>query len=122
MAERKYKWAAMNGDFAFDGDAVHFKGSTVAYGDAPGPATGLAICDQSFGGGTISATVTFTNPSKGSSGDLVIYYHTAFREFIAAGVGNDVLYGIKLFDTKKWSLLGSGGDPDRLEVWPGVRP
>jgi len=73
MSEQNYSWAALNGDFAFGSDGIQFKGGTLQYAEEPGPALGTALCNQSFGGGSISAEITFSNPSPRSACDLLLF-------------------------------------------------
>jgi hypothetical protein len=116
MAERNYSWATMTGDFAFAPDTVRFKGTLVKYPptDEPGPALGIAICNQSFGGGSVSAKITFSSPSSRASCLLILYYDPATRAFVGAGIGNEALYGVAGFENR-WIPYVTIGDANRLE-------
>ena len=115
MSEQNYHWVPMVGDFLFDANGARFKGATVKYTDEPGPAIGSAICDQSFGGGAISAEITFSNPSPRSSCGLVPFYNPTNRAFLFAGLSNEALFSVSFFDTR-WTLYSAIGDPNRLEA------
>lgn len=115
MARQKprYNWASLAGSFKFGSDPICFEGGTVKYGDEPGPAVGLAICDQWFGGGSLSADIQFIEPGPRASCQLVLSYNPTTKAFLSAGLGNEALYGIVYFDTR-WNPYGIVGDPNRL--------
>lgn len=109
------RWAAVTGRFTFSPTETVFHGGTVQYGDQEGPAFGMALCDTWFAGGSISADVQFDGVTDRSVCDLVFFHNPATRAFITAGVANEVLYGIKSFDTR-WQPYAAIGEPNRLEA------
>jgi hypothetical protein len=109
------RWAAVTGRFTFDSDEIRFHGGPAQYGDTVGAAFGMALCDTWFGGGSIRADVTFDGVSDRSACDLVIFHNPATKAFITAGLSNEILYGIKSFDTR-WQAYTATGEPNRLEA------
>ncbi len=116
QAKKGYPWATLQGGFDFAEDEMRFKGGPVKYDrEEPGPALGMAICDQVFGGGSISANVTFSDPSfERAACNLVFFYNTATRAFLSAGLSNEALYWISYFDVR-WNTYAAAGDGKRLE-------
>jgi hypothetical protein len=110
----KYNWAALSGSFDFTPEQVKFKGGMIKYGEEPGPGFGLALCDEWFSGGSISADIQFSNPiEERATCQLIIFHNPATRAFLCAGIGNEVLFGIVYFDTK-WTPYGVTGDKNGL--------
>jgi hypothetical protein len=115
VAGANLRWAAISGKFTFGAEEIRFHGGPAQYGDTIGAAFGMALCEQWFGGGSISAEVAFDSVSERSVCDLVLFHNPATRAFIAAGLSNEILYGIKSFDTR-WQPYSVTGEPNRLEV------
>lgn len=109
------RWAAIAGRFDFGPEELRFHGGTAQYGDTVGVAFGMAFCDQWFGGGSIAAEVTFDSVDPKSVCDLVFFYNPATRALISAGLSNEILYGIKSFDTR-WQPYSVTGDTNSLEA------
>jgi hypothetical protein len=59
--------------------------------------------------------VIFDNPVQESVCDLVFFHNPATRAFMTAGISNEVLYGIKSFETR-WQPYAVTGEPNRLEA------
>jgi len=110
----RYNWASLAGSFEFGSDPIRFEGGTIKYGEEPGPALGMAICDQWFGGGSLSADIQFSEPTSRASCQLVLSYNPTTRAFLSAGLGNEALYGIVSWDTTRWNPYSIAGDPNRL--------
>jgi hypothetical protein len=108
-------WAAITGRFTFALPEITFHGGTVSYGDENGPAVGMAISSQWFAGGSLSADVTFDEVGDRTVCDLVFFHNPTTRTFITAGIANEILYGIKSFDTR-WQPYAATGEPNRLEA------
>jgi hypothetical protein len=117
MTKRKsqYSWAPVMGSFDFAADQVTFNGGTVKFGDEPGAAIGTALCDQWFGGGSISADILFEKPGERSSCGLLLIYNPTTRAFLIAGLSNEALYGIWYFDSSRWQPFSAIGDPQSLK-------
>jgi hypothetical protein len=107
-----YNWAAVSGQFDFAADRITFHGQSVKYGEEPGAAVGTAICDQTFAGGTIAATIEFAQLDQRSACDIIMYRDPTTQYFVSAGLARETLFGIRHFDTK-WnphSALGEGAN------------
>jgi hypothetical protein len=115
MAKRKnqHNWAALTGSFDFSPEQIKFKGSTLKIGEEFGAAFGTAICDEWFGGGSISADIQFLNPTERSACQIIIAYNPTTKAFLCAGLGSEILYGIFYFDNK-WTPYGVSGDKNGL--------
>lgn len=107
------RWAALTGRFTFDAEAIRFYGGVVQYGEQPGAAFGMALCDRWFAGGSIRAEVLFERVPERCVCDLVFYYNPTTRAFISAGLSTEILYGIKSFETR-WQPYAVSGEPNRL--------
>jgi len=119
MSESPLRWAAVGGRFTFSPTEVTFHGGKVTL---KGPdreqeavGIGIAISNARFAGGLLSAEVTFDNPVPESACDLVFYYNPATHAYMGAGISNEVLYSIKLYDTR-WQPYVLMGEPNRLEA------
>lgn len=107
-------WAPLVGSFEFTGDLVVFKGGTVKYGEEPGAALGTAISNLWFGGGTVSAGITFTEVSPRSACSLILFRNPTTGDFLSAGLATETLYGIRHFDTR-WTVHSAVGDGTNLQ-------
>jgi hypothetical protein len=110
----EYRWTAVDGRFTFIEGEIRFQGGTTKYGEETGPAYGTAICDQRFSGGSISATVRFMEANEKSTCDIVFYRDPGTQAFVSAGIGGEVLFGIRQF-YGKWTVYTSGGNLANLE-------
>jgi hypothetical protein len=113
MEQGTRRWAALMGRFTFESNLIRFQGGTERYGDTTGASFGTALCDQWFGGGSIRAEVVFEAVSPASACDLVFFYNPTTRALITAGLSNEILYGIKSFDTR-WNAYTAVGEANRL--------
>jgi hypothetical protein len=110
-------WAALNGTFQFEQRRVKFVGGALQIGEQSGAAVGLAISNQSFSGGAISADVTFDSVDDKSACSIVFWYHPERRFFVSAGISSDpaALFGIWHFDNR-WTIHTALGDGRQLEA------
>jgi hypothetical protein len=115
MSDETHRWARIVGDVAFEIDSIHFRGATLKYSDEPGPALGMAMSDQFFGGGSVSAEITFLNPSPRAACDLVLAYNPVNGAFLGGGLGNEILYVIHAFNNQ-WTPYRVAGEANRLEA------
>jgi hypothetical protein len=111
--KNKYNWAALGGKFEFGKEEIRFKGESIRYENEFGPAVGTAICNEWFGGGSISADIQFKKPIEKTACHLILFYNPTTKAFVGAGIGNDVLYGITYWDTR-WTPYILAGDPNSL--------
>jgi hypothetical protein len=90
-------WTSIIGDFTVKADEIVFKGGMVEYekGNKAGAIANL-ICDQYFGGGKISAEVTFKKATFPSALEIIFYFDPQSRNFVSAGIGGaSYLYSLR---------------------------
>ena len=113
-----YRWVPILGRFQLEGETLIFKGGQTALEDGrPLYNVGNFVCDQHFGGGSISAQVQFDDPLEIEACELILYYHPPTQAFITAGLGGAGLCAVRSF-TGQWRTFGSVGD--RTQLRPGV--
>jgi len=131
-----YRWMPIMGALKTDGEKIMFPGAEIAQGleanQANTPTTasdnpaqvpqrpipmGLLVCDQTFTGGAVSATVTFSKVSPKTNGEIVLYYDPLNRYNLNAGITGEktLLFTIRHFDTK-WTYHAVGGDGASLQA------
>ena len=113
-----YNWAPLLGKFEHTDNSIIFKGDTTEYSEGKtGPSIGNIICDQSFGGGTISADIKFTEFSKESACELIIFYDPTTKHFVTAGLGGGgiAMFNIRHFDTQ-WTYHAQAGEHSNLKA------
>src|ERR1700751_2248288 len=88
-------WVSVQGYFTHEGDSIIFQGDAGDNEGAPTLSAGHYISSQTFGGGTISATVRFQKPSGASAFQLVLYSEPATSFLLGAGIvaGDFLMYG-----------------------------
>lgn len=100
------KWAAINGNFEFSESTVTFRGATAKFRDANGTdqvglSAGIAISDETFSNGDISARVVFAKVSERNACEIICYYDPLRRYYICAGIGGlNVMYYIGHWEGK----------------------
>ncbi len=104
-------WTAIFGDFTSENGKLEFIGGQEEYEKQQKVAAiGNFICNHYFGGGKISADVTFTNVSYPSILEIVFYFDPASGHIVTAGLGGGgSLYSIRSF-TGSWTLHASAGN------------
>lgn len=113
-----YQWVSLLGQFEQVNDDILFKGETVEYSEGrKGPTIGNFICDQMFGGGTISANIEFTKIGTKSACELIIYYDPTTKYFVTAGIGGGgvAMFNIGHFDSK-WTYHAQAGEKTNLKA------
>jgi hypothetical protein len=97
------------------------------------PATGIAICNETFSEGEISVDVEFEKAGLEQTAEIVLQYEPEQKNSLHAGIGGpiDVLYTIRIWGPKEelnrtdgntssagvkkgWTYLASSGSPDEL--------
>jgi len=144
----QYRWFAISGEFEFS-DAISFKGKIVEQGALPVqsdketlpeesfsrppivPAVGVALCDQRFSDGKITATIEFVGEINETDGcELVLAYDVETNRQISAGIvgANWAMYSIREWtgngresrgEVPRWVPYAVGGD--RANLKPGRR-
>jgi hypothetical protein len=113
------RWTVIEGNFEIRGAQIVFKGSEAQYMDnqgrqQTGNAVGLAMNDQRFAGGEISATIEFSVISETNACELIFYFDPARRWFVSAGLGGPLhAYFIRHWEGR-WQGHGSGGNKTDL--------
>lgn len=81
-----YRWVPILGEFQLEGETLIFKGGeTVTADGRPVPNLGNFVCDQYFGGGTISAKIEFREPPQKEACELILYYHPPIKTIYHGG-------------------------------------
>jgi len=113
------KWIAVDGSFEFKRQQIIFKGEPTPFTDnagreAMGCAVGLAMNDQRFAGGEISATVEFSHIGSTNAVDVVFYFDPAKRWFASACIGGPGhSFAIRHWDGQ-WTIHNSSGIKNNL--------
>jgi hypothetical protein len=92
-------WTSIFGDFVTKKDEFVFKGGLVDYEQSKGAAIGNFICDQYFGGGKISAEISFKNVKYPTALEIIFYFDPQSRSFVSAGIGG----GGSLYSVRSWT-------------------
>lgn len=108
-------WTSIFGDFTAKGDEITFKGALVDYEQSKkGAAIGNFICDQYFGGGKISAEVTFKKAQFPTALEIIFYFDPQSRNFVSAGIGGaGYMYSVRSF-TGSWTNHANVGNYNTL--------
>ncbi len=121
-----YRWVPIMGTVRTEGERIVFPGqqlgakddqTDVPDGQKKTLPMGLVICDQTFTGGTITASVQFSKLTPRTNCEVVLFYDPANRYNLNAGLTSErnALYTIRHFDSK-WTYHAATGDGDSLEV------
>ncbi|HEX2123138.1 MAG TPA: hypothetical protein VHL59_16010, partial [Thermoanaerobaculia bacterium] len=116
-------WVAVLGEYEFDDSMVMFKGGSISVDqDQQGqpverPLIGNALSSERFGGGEISAAITFTD-MRDAACEIMLYYDLTTHAFVTAGLGgNGYLVSVRHFDgSSKWTVHGGTGMRTQLEA------
>ncbi len=93
-----YKWVSLAGEFELQKNALIFKGGVGTEPQSQGPKIGNFLCDQFFGGGIISATITFLDEYKvPNSCGIILYFDNKTGHFVEAQFG-----GYSFCSLQKW--------------------
>jgi len=107
-------WIATKGKIEAGGTTVRFPAELMPDETADLPAMATAVCDETFNEGKISADITFEKVSEKSACDIVFFHDPASQLTFNAGIASEALYGIRLWDNRKWTNYTIGGT-DGLE-------
>jgi hypothetical protein len=116
----KTKWMVIEGDFDFKKQQIVFVGAETPYTDKQGQERmgnkiGLAVNNQEFAGGKISAKIEFTKIQENNSCEILFYFDPEKRWFVSAGLGGAPGQGffIRHWDGQ-WTVHASGGSKSSL--------
>lgn len=108
-------FAAIHGEWKFSKKSASFIGAPSPYTDTDGQkkmglSSGLAVTNQSFAGGEISAVIEFTHLTQNNSCELIFYYEPVTRHHVTAGLGGPgSAYVIRYWNGHEWRTLAIGG-------------
>lgn len=113
-----YKWISVLGEFSAEKDTFVFKGGSSPSEDGRLLYNvGNFICDQAFGGGTISGEVEFTTSIKNEACAFILYYHPPTKAFTMAGMGAEgALCSIQTWTGSQWLTHSSAGDKHQIKI------
>lgn len=108
-------WVSMLGEFEIIDHTLSFKGGfTELPGQQPSVNVGNFVCDQEFGAGTISSTITFQKDASPSAAGVILYYHPASGGFVVVQLGGVALVSVQSFIGQQWTMHGSHGPSTQL--------
>lgn len=104
-------WTSLFGDFVAKNDEVIFKGKLVEYeNNKEGYAIGNLICNQYFGGGKISAYITFKKVGYPTACEIIFYFDPQSKNFVSAGLGGAAyMYSVRSF-IGSWTNIAVTGN------------
>jgi hypothetical protein len=115
----RYSWVAMFGQFDIMVDKIIFRGRPSP-SDPTIAGAGYIICDQTFSGGTIRASVEFSVVDEKSTFEMILWYDPATENMLTAGMGaGGYMSSIRLYNKssleQKWTTFASSGDARNLQ-------
>jgi hypothetical protein len=114
-----YKWIPVIGaPLLYQEDKLIFKGGTKRdeQGENPDQAfMGMYLCNNTFTGGSITATVEFSAKSPASCCEIILYYDPASQATVNAGIPSFSfpLFTVREWRNNKWNYLASSGDREQ---------
>lgn len=110
-------WISLLGKFQIDDGTLTFKGGVTSYEGKPASQVGNFLCEQEFGGGTISSTIRFHDDPSSAGAGLILFYHPASKGFVVAHLGGmGFLVEVRTFTSQKWITHDSYGPGDQIEA------
>ena len=108
-------WLSLLGEHSFERGVLTFKGGTTKneLGTAQ-PYIGNLLTEQIFAGGTISATITFSETVEMSGCQFVIAHDPASGAFAIAGIDPFSLVSVRTFQQNQWTVHSSIGQHAQL--------
>jgi hypothetical protein len=110
-------WTSIFGEYTLQENEIIFKGGMIEYDEAkPGAAIANVICDETFGGGKITADVIFKSVEYPSACEIMIYFDAETKNFVSVGLGGGgSMYSIRSF-ANKWDNHSLTGEYKNLKV------
>jgi len=110
-------WTSIFGEFTLTKDEIIFKGGIHEYDvDQKSASIANLICDQYFGGGKISAEITFKDVKYPSACEIIIYYDPSTKNFVSVGLGgSSSMYSIRSF-AGSWTNHATTGEFKNLKA------
>jgi hypothetical protein len=115
MEDSMRTWISIIGKFELEGDDFIFKGGHFPMSDGSTAAEiGNFITNEDFGGGEISATITFLDSVEESALQFILFYDSQSQAFIAAGIDRFYLTTVRTWTGSEFRLHDSRGDHNQL--------
>jgi hypothetical protein len=112
-----YKWVAVLGNYVQEKESILFKGGTTQTTEVgKAPNIGNYICNQTFGGGTISAEVEFVSSVENEACEFILSYDSRNKAFVTAGIGTFALCTVRAFSGDRWINYAFTGDKNQLKI------
>lgn len=110
-------WTSLFGNFTTRNEEVTFKGEVVEFdNDNKGASIGNLICNQYFGGGKISAEITFKKIGYPTGCEIIFYFDPQSKHFVSAGIGGSgYMYSVRSF-SGSWTNHAFAGNYANLKA------
>lgn len=110
-------WTSIFGEYSLKKDELTFKGKVQEYDKGQkGAAIGNLICDQYFGGGKITAEITFKKVNYPTACEIIIYFDPQTKNFVSVGLGGaGSMYSIRSF-AGNWTNHSLSGEYSNLKA------
>jgi len=110
-------WTSIFGDYTLKNEEITFKGSLIEYDKGQkGASIANLICDQYFGGGTISAEITFKKVMYPTACEIIIYFDPQTKNFVSVGLGGaNNMYSIRSY-ANNWTNHALAGEYKNLKA------
>jgi hypothetical protein len=110
-------WMSLFGRFEVDGDAFLFSGGTANIpAGSTNPEVGNFLTNERFGGGKLTATVTFLDSIADASLQFILFFDTQTQVFVAAGIDRYMLCSVRTWNGNEWRVHEARGGHDQLRV------
>ncbi len=109
-------WTSIFGEYILKKDELTFKGKVQEYNEGQkGAAIANLICNQYFGGGKITAEISFKNINPPTACEIIIYFDPNTKTFVSVGLGGaKSMYSIRSF-AGNWTNHSLTGDYENLK-------
>jgi hypothetical protein len=103
------KWIPLIGTFDIRDEVLEFRGRLLTLGTEPNvhhvPSVGISLADTRFAGGSLQATVVFSEVDDRTAAELLIYRDPRSDFQVTAGLGGSRvgMCTIRHYDGKNWT-------------------
>jgi hypothetical protein len=109
-------WTSIFGEYTLKKDELTFKGKVQEY-DKGQKSAAIAnlICDQYFGGGKITADISFKKVNHPTACEIIIYFEPQTKNFVSVGLGGaGSMYSLRSF-AGNWTNHSLTGEYSNLK-------
>jgi hypothetical protein len=109
-------WTSIFGEYTLKKDELTFKGKVREY-DKGQKSAAIAnlICDQYFGGGKITADISFKKVNHPTACEIIIYFEPQTKNFVSVGLGGaGSMYSLRSF-AGNWTNHSLTGEYSNLK-------